>query len=169
MFEWLKKLFKKEDKTTEACLNQIGELRLELEKARAQLDWFESLGLPTAEVLDGGFDYYDHMKSVIEELREDKKALIARNSNLHHRVKQLEALERAYLQEIRKLKKDIEMLKLAKAPMHINLSIKQTEGRPKSEQEPKEEETSTKQTKPAKTLKEASKTLKGLKKFNKKV
>jgi len=115
MFEWLRKIFTK-NKKSERNVDQNLELlryKRKVEILQDELDWFHDLGLPTHQVINGKFDYYNYLKDKIVGLQEDKKALIAENSYLYKTLKQKEAMESLYLEEIAKLKNELTVLKTA--------------------------------------------------------
>jgi len=123
MFNFVKNLFKKESvdykQVAEEYEKEYIKLYKENEKMKNQLSWFESLGLPTQETLSSGFDYYDFLKNKINELEADKQALVTRNASMHKKIKQLQELEKMFLQEISELKSKLEAVKLASIDANI--------------------------------------------------
>jgi len=123
MFNFVKNLFKKESidykQVAKEYEKEYIKLYKENEKMKNQLSWFESLGLPTQETLDGGFDYYDFLKNKVNELEADKQALVTRSASMHKKIKQLQELEKMYLQEISELKSKLEAVKLASADINV--------------------------------------------------
>jgi len=166
MFEWIKRFFKK-NKKSEVKVDQELELlryKRKVELLQEELDWFHDLGLPTHQVINGKFDYYNHLKDKIVGLQEDKRALVAENSHLYKMLKQKEAMESLYLEEISKLKNELTVLKTAAYYEKANFESKKVETEQMSAPEEKclvrEEEIETEEE--MTPLKQVRKKIKGM-------
>ena len=110
MWKTIKGLFKKNDKQeiTEA---ECEMLRMENKAMRDELKWFESLGLPSKELFEEGFDYYEHLKEQVLILRRDKGALVSKLVSTQKKLSRMEAIEEVYLREIKELRNKSQEIK----------------------------------------------------------